>query len=76
MSMICEREPQAAKVCISCLEDTLALLSTSVREASGKLVTLRSKLDDLENRSGWNNLCFVGFPEKSEDTLSEQFLTS
>lgn len=49
-------------------------LTTTVREASSELVALPAKVDDLENRSRRNNLRFVGFPEKSEEGQSGEFL--
>lgn len=51
---------------VSFLEDTVHPLSATVRTATNELEALGVKLDDLENHSRRNNLCFVGFPERSE----------
>lgn len=45
---------------ISSLKDTVHPLAI-VHTATDELVTLKAKLDDVENRSRRNNLSFVGF---------------
>lgn len=63
-----------AEECISSLEDTVHPSAATVCTVTDELVTLRAKLDDLENRSERNNLRFGGFPERSEGSRPERFL--
>ena len=42
-----------------------------VKEVKVQIEDLRNKLDDLENRSRRNNLCFEGIPESPNETWQE-----
>ena len=42
-----------------------------VKEVKVQIEHLGNKLDDLENRSRRNNLCFVGIPESPKETWQE-----
>lgn len=59
---------------ISTIEDTLHPLSDTLCAATDEMTALKAKLDDLEDCSRQNNLCFVGFHKCSEGSHPERFL--
>ena len=60
---------------ISSLEDVVHPLAVTVRDHTGEMAALRTKINNLENRSRRNNLRFVGFPERAEGSHPEKFLS-
>lgn len=59
---------------VSSLEDVVQPLSATLWDRTGEMATLRTKIDDLENRLCRNNLRFVGFPERAEGSRPQKFL--
>ena len=48
--------------------DELITSNFRVKEVQVQIEDLGNKLDDLENRSRWNNLCFDGIPESPNES--------
>lgn len=59
---------------IDFLEDATKALEENPPATKSEVELLRQKVDDLENRSWWNNLRFVGFPKGCEGQDAVAFL--